>query len=155
MTDVKREAGLVKSVTVITTWIIATGSEQKMSAEFNSCLLGPQRLKHFAISYCGTNDPSSLDICRHTGRADSRSGGEQWPRTRRSCLGRTLPQRPTVRLADPHRDLTAPFTASWQSASKCEETILDSSSSLDRQFILRLGPNLQHCSIASVPPLAA
>lgn len=55
----KERPGLVKSVTVITTWIIATGSEQKISAEFNSCLLGPQRLKHFAISYCGTNTPPS------------------------------------------------------------------------------------------------
>lgn len=45
----RQEVAVVNSVTVITTWIMATGSEQKISAEFNSCLLGPQSLKHFAI----------------------------------------------------------------------------------------------------------
>lgn len=45
----RQKAAVVNSVTVITTWIMASGSEQKISAEFNSCLLGPQSLKHFAI----------------------------------------------------------------------------------------------------------
>lgn len=65
-------------MTVITTWIIATGSEQKISAEFNSCLLGPPEAKAFChLSHCRTNNPRSSDMQAH---------GPCWQSERRGAM---------------------------------------------------------------------
>lgn len=102
-------------MTVITTWIIATGSEQKISAEFNSCLLGPQRIKHFAISHCGTNNPRSLDMQAHGPCWQSERRGAMAPDPALNASGE-----PSLNVQLPGCGsaprLTTPFTATYQAA---------------------------------------